>query len=74
METIMLLKEKINKYRVELMGMGAIGVLMVHSTGVILLPNILNKIFVYGGIGVYIFIFLSGIGLYNSLKSRGGGV
>ena len=63
----------INQYRNQLMGIAAIGVLCVHSNSIVNLPSYLNSLFGYGGIGVYIFVFLSSIGLYCSLKSRGGG-
>lgn len=62
----------INQYRNQLMGIAAIGVLCVHSNSIVNLPSYLNSLFGYGGIGVYIFVFLSSIGLYCSLKSRGG--
>mgnify|MGYP001049521727 CR=1 FL=1 len=62
----------LTKYRQQLMGIAAIGVLLVHSTQIIALPTFLSKIFSYGGIGVYIFVFLSAIGLYMSLSRRGG--
>lgn len=61
----------INQYRNLLMGIAAIGVLCVHSNSIINLPSCLGKLFGYGGIGVYIFVFLSSIGLYYSLKSCG---
>lgn len=63
----------INKYRKQLMGIAAIGVLLVHSRNIIVLPKSVSELFSYGGIGVYIFVFLSSIGLYSSLKTRGGG-
>lgn len=62
----------INQYRNQLMGIAAIGVLCVHSNDIINLSSYLKSLFGYGGIGVYIFVFLSSIGLYNSLKSWGG--
>ena len=61
----------INKYRKQLMGIAAIGVLLVHSRNIIVLPKSVSELFSYGGIGVYIFVFLSSIGLYSSLKTRG---
>lgn len=59
------------KFRTQLFGIAAIGVIAVHSNSIINYPNIIKKIFGYGGLGVYIFAFLSGIGLYFSLKNRG---
>lgn len=54
------------------MGIATLGILLVHSKDIIILPRIIWVLSGYGGIGVYIFVFLSSIGLYNSLKSRGG--
>lgn len=60
----------INKYRQQLMGIAAIGVLLVHSNGVVAWPHIVSCVFGYGGIGVYMFVFLSAVGLYLSLSKR----
>lgn len=60
------------KYKIQLMGIAALGVVFVHSKNIITLPHVVDALSGYGGIGVYIFVFLSSIGLYNSLKSRGG--
>lgn len=63
---------KVSKYRNELFGVAAILVILVHSThydwcerGI---GHILFKIFQQGSIGVDIFLFLAGVGLYYSLK------
>ena len=64
---------QISVYRKQLMGIAALGVLFVHSMDIIDCPDLFLSLFGYGGIGVYIFVFLSSIGLYNSLKSHGGG-
>lgn len=50
------------------MGIGAIGVLCVHSCQLIVWPPLLHKLFSYGGVGVYLFMFLSGIGWFYSLE------
>ena len=68
-----ILDEQIGKYRTQIMGIATIGVLLVHSNDIVTWPGYIEFIFGYGGIGVYIFVFLSAIGLYNSLKSRGVG-
>ena len=60
----------INKYRQQLMGLAAIGVILVHSNGVVAWPSIISFAFGCGGIGVYMFVFLSAIGLYLSLKQE----
>ena len=65
------LNAQIGKYRIQIMGIATIGVLLVHSNDVVAWPTFIKSIFGYGGVGVYIFVFLSALGLYNSLKSRG---
>lgn len=68
----MLINEQISKYRPQIMGIAAIGILLVHSKGIVGWSPMTEKLFGYGGIGVYVFVFLSAIGLFHSLKSRGG--
>ena len=68
----MLLNEKIRYYRPQIMGVATVGIILVHSIGIIEWMPVFKKVFGFGGIGVYIFVFLSAIGLYNSLKNRGG--
>ncbi|WP_419169418.1 acyltransferase family protein [Negativibacillus massiliensis] len=65
------LDEGVGKYRTQIMGIAALGVILTHSRDIVKYPAIISSIFGYGGIGVYIFVFLSAIGLYHSLKSRG---
>lgn len=62
---------RLSRFRTELMGAGAMGVLLVHSLDIVPWPNRLEWIIGYGGLGVYVFVFLSGIGLYHSFASRG---
>ena len=60
----------ISKYRTELMGLSAIGVLCCHAVGNnVLLPSYVNKIMVLGQLGVNIFFFLSGVGIWYSLQN-----
>lgn len=63
----------IDKNRSGIMGVATLGVLMVHSNAIVKWPSILQKLFSFGGTGVYVFVFLSAMGLYYSLKKRGGG-
>lgn len=63
---------RIKDYRSQIMGIAAIGVLLVHSNEIVNWPSVVSKAFGFGGTGVYIFVFLSAIGLCNSLKIRGG--
>ena len=60
----------LSKYRTELMGMSALGVLMTHAPYTDPCPGWLQRVFSYGGAAVYIFMFLSGMGLYHSLSMR----
>lgn len=71
---MMSIDKQIGKFRSQIMGIAAIGVLLVHSNEIVNWPSVVSKAFGFGGTGVYIFVFLSAIGLYNSLKVRGGGV
>lgn len=63
---------KIIKYRTQIMGVAALGVILVHSIGIVNWTPLLNKVLGFGGTGVYVFVFLSAFGLYNSLKIREG--
>lgn len=60
--------EKISKNRNMLFGIGALGVLLVHSNQYVKWPSVIGKLFSFGGIGVYIFAFLSGMGLFVSMS------
>lgn len=78
MKTISFNLGLISKYRTALMGMATIGILMCHapSNGVNL-PFHLNSILALGQMGVMIFFFVSGIGLYYStrqMKYSAGGI
>ena len=57
----------LSKYRGELMGIAAIGIILTHSSALVEWPSVIKTLCSYGGTGVYIFMFLSGIGLYYSL-------
>lgn len=63
----------LSKYRTELFGISTIGILIVHSNDVIqsgegALSEFIRKLFAFGGVAVYAFVFLSGIGLYFSMS------
>lgn len=63
----------LSEFRTELYGVGAIGVLAVHAKPILQLKShTISYFLTLGQIGVYIFAFLSGIGLYFSLKNSGG--
>lgn len=59
----------LSKHRTPLMGIAAIMVILVHSVGYgVEMPYILRKVLERGGLGVDIFLLLSGIGCYYSLQ------
>ena len=63
----------LSKYRTELMGFSAIGILMCHACGNnVVMPSILWQVCSLGQIGVCLFFLLSGMGMYFSLLRTGG--
>ena len=61
----------ISTYRTELMGIATILILLTHAVGRnVAFPFPLDKFFALGTCGVDIFFFLSGFGLFYSLKSK----
>lgn len=57
----------VSKYRSALMGMATIGILMCHApANGVNLPFHLNSVLGLGQMGVMIFFFVSGLGLYYS--------
>ena len=61
---------KLSKYRSELFGIATIGIVLNHyQYFAIGIPRIIATALSYGGSGVYIFVLLSGLGLYYSLSS-----
>lgn len=65
---------KISEHRTELMGLSAILILICHSVAYIDMPSILHYALSLGNIGVDLFLFLSGMGMWYSLSQtfRGG--
>ena len=64
----------ISKYRAELMGISTILILICHAAGNdVLMPKWLRYVVAQGAIGVDVFLFLSGMGLYHSLSTHRGG-
>lgn len=56
-------------YRTQLMGIATLMIIICHSSGSnVIMPDLLKFLFRYGNLGVDIFLFLSGIGLYFSLN------
>ncbi len=65
---------KISEYRTELMGLSAMLILICHAAGNDLaMPHYLRLLIAQGQIGVDIFLFLSGMGLFHSLSKVGRG-
>ncbi len=60
----------ISQYRSELLGIATLMIILTHSIAVISFPSMINKILAYGSTGVDVFLFLSGIGLYYSVKKN----
>lgn len=61
--------QDISKYRSELMGLATIMIIVCHSVPFgVQMPDILSRIFTLGNLGVDVFLFLSGVGLYYSLS------
>ena len=59
----------LSKYRSLLMGIAALMIIICHASDYgIVMPSALRSIFVRGGIGVDIFLFLSGLGCWFSLS------
>ena len=61
-----------SKYRMELMGVATILIILVHTIPYnVQLPSVLKIILANAGLGVDIFLFLSGMGMYNSYSKKG---
>ena len=62
----------LSDYRTPLMGIAAIMIILCHATDYgVRMPNVMAKILMEGGLGVDIFLMLSGIGCYYSLLNFG---
>lgn len=57
----------LSKYRTELMGLSALLILFCHSIAYIELPRNIHYMISFGNIGVDLFLFLSGMGMWYSL-------
>lgn len=61
----------LSSYRTQLMGIAALMIIIGHANAYhVLMPNILSSICSHFAIGVDIFLFLSGLGLYYSLSKN----
>lgn len=70
--SVISIKREISEKRTQIMGIASLGIILVHSIDIVTWSPNLEKLFGFGGTGVYVFVFLSAIGLFHSLKSRGG--
>ena len=61
----------LSTYRSQLMGIATLMIIICHScASKVIMPDSLCYLFCFGNIGVDIFLFLSGIGLYYSLSKN----
>lgn len=61
----------ISRYRNELMGLATLGIIICHCPGNnVLMPKVMEYFFFAGKIGVALFFFLSGFGLFYSLTNK----
>ena len=59
----------LSKYRSEIMGASALGVILCHAvTSDVQLPQILVRLLVFFNLGVDVFLFVSGFGMYFSMN------
>lgn len=65
----------ISKFRTELMGLSALGIIACHAApNGVYLPSPLYQLAAFGQLGVIIFFFLSGMGVFYSLSQFEGSV
>lgn len=64
----------LSKYRMELMGKSALLILICHSIAYIEMPQELRYMISFGNIGVDLFLFLSGMGMWYSISKFKGGI
>ena len=61
----------LSTYRTELMGFATLLIIICHApANGVAMPALLDKILRWGGIGVDIFLFCSGLGMYFSLQKN----
>lgn len=64
----------LSRYRTELMGLSAVLILICHAYAYVELPEVVRYMLSLGNMGVDLFLFLSGMGMWYSLsKNRMGG-
>lgn len=65
----MAVESLLSKYRSEIMGAAALGVILCHAvTSDVQLPHIIVRLLVFFNLGVDVFLFVSGFGMYFSLS------
>ena len=62
---------KVSTYRTELMGVATLMIIFCHApANGVQMPVLFERLIRWGGIGVDIFLFLSGVGMYYSLQKK----
>lgn len=64
-------KNSLTAYRSELFEIATLMIVLCHSVSIVPFPDTLATLISYGTMGVNIFLFLSGVGLYYSMKNNG---
>ena len=64
----------LSRYRTELMGLSAVLILVCHVYAYVELPGVMRYMLSLCNIGVDLFLFLSGMGIWYSLSNKNGGV
>ena len=60
-----------SKYRSELMGVATLLIILCHMPAHgVAMPSIVSSVIIYGGLGCDIFLFLSGMGMWYSLRKN----
>ena len=63
----------LSRYRTELMGLSAVLILVCHVYAYVELPGVMRDMLSLCNIGVDLFLFLSGMGIWYSLSNKKGG-
>lgn len=59
----------ISRYRTELMGLATLGIIVCHTkANGVAMPGWLWAVFQFGSVGTAMFLFLSGMGIWYSLR------
>lgn len=64
---------RFSKQRQLVMGIAALMIYFAHAYAIVPVDGVIAKLFSFGNLGVDIFLFASGFGMYYSLRNGGGG-